>query len=100
MSKHWKPDESVVQPLPKRKRLKSLDEFVAPDFLGRPSTPLRTGMDRVRQAGRSLPDGAKAGLVIVAAACLGVAVGFYLAFGPHEPIAPEARAEWNGAAGR
>lgn len=37
-----------------------------------------------------LPAGAKAGLVIMAAACLGVAIGAYQAFGPREIVASEA----------
>lgn len=81
MSKHWKPEEDVVQPLPKARRLKSLDEFSLPDFVGSPSTALRTGMDRIRRRHR-LPDGAIAGLVLVAAACVGIAIGICAAFGP------------------
>ena len=85
MSKHWKPDEAVVRPLPKGKRLRSLDEFTLPDFVGR--------MDRVRQRHR-LPEGAKTGLVLVATACLGLAIGLYQAFAPFEIFAPGAEAEW------
>jgi hypothetical protein len=81
MSKHWKPDEGVVRPLRTGRRLKSLHELRPPDFLGR--------MHRVE---RQLPHGAKAGLLLVAAACLGIAIGAYLAFGPRDIIAPEAKA--------
>jgi endonuclease YncB( thermonuclease family) len=37
-----------------------------------------------------LPAGAKAGLVLVAAACVGVGIGSYQAFGPRQIVAPEA----------
>lgn len=81
MSKPWRPDEDVVRGrFGGGKRLRSLDEFVPPEFLGR--------MERVRR--RRLPEGAKAGLVFVAAACVGLAIGMYHAFGPLKPIAPGA----------
>jgi len=41
-------------------------------------------------ARRPMPPGAKAGLVLVAAACVGVAMGAYQAFGPREIVASEA----------
>ena len=88
MSKHWKPDESVLHPLPRGKRLKSLDEFTLPDFVGR--------MDRVRRQHR-LPEGGRAGLVLVAAACVGIALGLYQAFSSPEAFAPGAEAEWDAA---
>jgi endonuclease YncB( thermonuclease family) len=40
--------------------------------------------------GRRVPDGAKAGLVLVGAACVGLAFGAYQAFGPREIVASEA----------
>jgi hypothetical protein len=75
MSKHWRPDEDRVDG---GKRLRSLDEFAPPEFLGR--------MERVRRY--RLPEGAKAGLLFVAAACVGLAIGMYQAFGPIELFAP------------
>lgn len=118
MSKHWKPpailrersgggDEPVRtswhgfnQPRPRlphylrpSKRLKGLDEFTLPDFTGRPPTVLRIKEGRVRRRHR-LPEGAKAGLVLVAAACLGIAIGLYQAFAPFEIFAPGSETEW------
>ena len=96
MSKHWKPDESVVTPLPRGKRLKSLDQFTPPDFVG--DLPAR-----IQRVERQLPHGAKSGLILVAAACAGVAIAAYEAFGPREAIAPGAVTQWSDdaqAAGR
>lgn len=85
MSKHWKPDEDVVRArFGAGRRLRSLDEFVPPEFLGR--------MQRVE---RQLPHGAKAGLVLVAAACIGLAIGMYQAFGPRDAVARDAQAAPN-----
>lgn len=78
MSQHWQPPKSKVvgiRPVA-GKRLRSLDEFVRPDF-GR------------RQ--HALSSGAKAGLVIMGAACLGVGIGAYQALGPRETVASEAK---------
>lgn len=89
MSKHWRPDEEVVRArFGGGKRLRSLDEFVPPEFVGRPSTALRTGMQRAKR--QRLPDGAKAGLLLVAAACVGIAVALYQVMGPREVVAPGA----------
>lgn len=83
MSKHWNPDEDIARArFGAGKRLRSLDEFIPPDVLGR--------IERARR--QPLPNGAKAGLVLVAAACLGIAIGLYEAFGPLEIIAEGARA--------
>jgi len=38
---------------------------------------------------RQMPTGAKVGLVIVAAACLGIGIGWYQAFGPRDIVADE-----------
>lgn len=105
MSKHWKPQVDGNEPVrqswhgfnqpkpklpdylrPQKKRLKSLDEFTRSDFVGR--------VGRIRRRHR-FPEGAKAGLILVAAACLGVAIGDYQAFGPREIIAPGAEAKWD-----
>ena len=45
-----------------------------------------------RQLHRSMPKGAKAGLVLVAAASVGVSIGAYQAFGPRDIIADEVAA--------
>ena len=42
---------------------------------------------------RRMPTGAKAGLVLVAAACLAIGILAYQAFGPRDVIAKEAMAE-------
>lgn len=75
MSEHWKPDTSAVPLPPARARRKwtRLHAYWRGEARSRP-----------------LPDGAKAGLVLVAAACVGVAVGMYQAFGPLEVFAPGA----------
>ena len=38
---------------------------------------------------RRMPTGAKAGLVLIAAACVGVGIGWYQAFGPRDIVADE-----------
>lgn len=86
MSKHWRPDEDIVRArFGAGRRLRSLDEFVRPDFAGRVE----------REQRQRLSQGATAGLALVAAACLGVAFGIYQAFAPHEPVAREAEAGWS-----
>lgn len=70
MSKHWRPDEDIARA-------------------------------RLGAGGRlRLPQGGPAGLVLVAAACLGVAFGIYQAFAPHEPVAPGAEAGPRTGSGR
>lgn len=44
------------------------------------------------------PAGATVGVVLVGAACLGVAVGLYEAAGPRTVVEPEAAIEWNAVA--
>jgi endonuclease YncB( thermonuclease family) len=60
MSKHWRPDSKVVPLRPRRARREwtRAQSYWHNEIKSRP-----------------LPEGAKAGLVLVAAACLGVAVG-------------------------
>jgi hypothetical protein len=78
MSKHWNPNESVAQLRPSESgnRLRSLDEFVPRDE------------PEVVELKKRWPEGATAGLVLVAAMCLGVAVGFYWAAGPRDVFGP------------
>lgn len=82
MSKHWKPPETGkivrIRPVRGRRNWVRVHSYWHEEVRSRP-----------------LPDGARAGLVLVAAACLGVAVGAYQAFGPNEPIAPGAEAQWS-----
>lgn len=78
--KHWRPDETAVPLAPARAR--------------REWTRLQAYWEAPGTK-RRLPEGAKAGLVLVGAACVGVAIGIYQAFGPLEVIAPGAEAEWN-----
>lgn len=97
MSTHWKPPSGgkIVRIRPVGgKRLRSLDEFVKPDFAGRFGR--RQNWTRIQsywRAHRSMPEGAKAGLVLIGAACVGVAIGAYQAFGPREIVASEAAME-------
>jgi endonuclease YncB( thermonuclease family) len=44
---------------------------------------------------KRLPEGAKAGLVLIAGACLGLVAGLYSALRPLEPVATGAEIEWN-----
>jgi hypothetical protein len=84
MSRHWKPpSEKVVRVRPAGgKRLRSLDEFVKPDFVGRWKPPRQGKLGR-------LPEGARAGLIQIAAACIGFAVGAYQVLGPRDVVADE-----------
>jgi hypothetical protein len=43
--------------------------------------------------GRRLPEGAKVGLVLIAAACVGFGIGAYQVLGPRHPIADEVAAQ-------
>jgi hypothetical protein len=81
MSRHWQPPTGkIVRIRPGNgSRLRSLDEFVKPDFVGRQAR-------NWTRAHRSMPAGAKAGLLLIAAACVGVAIGAYEAFGPRHII--------------
>jgi hypothetical protein len=76
MSKHWKPPRTKIvriRPAGDWTRLQSY--WIGP-------------------AQRRLPEGGKAGLVLVAAACVGVAVGAYQAFAPPVVFSPGSEAEW------
>ncbi|MGN6154880.1 MAG: hypothetical protein ACTHN4_03995 [Sphingomicrobium sp.] len=87
MSRHWKPpSEKIVRIRPVGgKRLRSLDEFVNPDFVGRWRL-IASGK------GGQLPEGAKAGLLLIAAACVGIAIGAYQVLGPRDVVADEVAA--------
>lgn len=88
MSRHWKPpSEKIVRIRPvSGKRLRSLDEFVKPDFVGRNKW---TRIQSYWRAHRSMPEGAKAGLVLIGAACVGIAIGAYQVLGPRDVVADE-----------
>jgi hypothetical protein len=78
MSEHWKPDTNAVPLRPGKAR--------------REWTRLQAyWQDEVRS--RPLPDGGKAGLILVAAACLGAAIGIYQVLGPREIFAPGAQSD-------
>jgi hypothetical protein len=64
--RHWKPEGEIARIIPARQR-------------GR----------------QSLPAGAKAGLLLVAAACFGAMAGLYEALAPRNPIEPGAEIEWD-----
>jgi endonuclease YncB( thermonuclease family) len=64
--RHWKPDGEIVRIIPARSR-------------GR----------------QPLSAGAKAGLLLVAAACFGTMAGLYEALGPRNPVEPGAEIEWS-----
>lgn len=71
MSKHWRPDKTIG-------RIRPVGDW--------------TRLHRYWRPARRQPfsDGAKAGLVLVGAACVGVAIGMYQAFVPLEVFAPGA----------
>ena len=84
MSKPWRPDDDVVRArFGGAKRLRSLDELIPPDL----ARPIR----RIRR----LPDGAKAGLVLFAAACIGAAIGLYALAGPSDVFERDPAIDWN-----
>jgi endonuclease YncB( thermonuclease family) len=91
MSRHWKPPEKVERPrFGTGKRLRSLDEFVKPDFAGRFGR--RQNWTRIQsywRAHRSMPEGAKAGLVLIGAAFVGIGIGAWQVLGPRDIIADE-----------
>ena len=64
--RHWKPEGEIARIIPARQR-------------GR----------------QSLPAGAKAGLLLVAAACIGAMAGLYQALAPRNPLEPGAEIEWD-----
>ena len=84
MSKHWRPDDTAVPLRPSRSR--------------REWARVQAYWQEEARA-KPLPAGATAGLVLVAAACLGVAFGIYQAFGPRQVIADGAQSEPGVAAG-
>ena len=85
MSKHWRPDEDVARArFGAGRRLRSLDEFILPEFVGR--------MQRAKR--QRLPEGAKAGLILLAAACLGLGIGLYQAFGPRDVFENTPAIDW------
>jgi len=55
-------------------------------------------LDRVREAraSRAWPHGATAGLVLVAAGCIGVAAIAYWAAGPRQTFADDSAIDWEG----
>lgn len=98
MSKPWRPDDDVVRArFGGGRRLRSLDAapgLAVPPSTLRPSSghaSLRTGIRRIRR----LPDGAKAGLALFAAACLGAAIGLYEVAGPSDVFERDPTIDWN-----
>ena len=79
MSKHWRPDRKGVS-------------------RGRRDWA-RAGSYGLAGARQRLSAGAKAGLILVGAACLGLSAGLYQAFAPVEPVPPEAEIEWGEVQG-
>ena len=69
MSRHWKP------PAQKIVRTRASGDW--------------TRIQSYWNAHRSMPEGAKAGLVLIAAACVGIAIGAYQVLGPRDVVADE-----------
>jgi endonuclease YncB( thermonuclease family) len=95
MSRHWPPPTGkIVRIRPVGgKRLRSLDEFINPDLARQRKWTRIQSYWRGTAHHRRMPEGAKAGLVLIGAACVGVAIGAYQAFGPREIVASEAAME-------
>jgi endonuclease YncB( thermonuclease family) len=72
MSRHWKPPGKIV-------RIRPSGDW--------------TRIQSYRNAHRSMPEGAKVGLVLIAAACVGIGIGAYQVLGPRHPIADEVAAQ-------
>jgi endonuclease YncB( thermonuclease family) len=92
MSRHWKPPSrgKIVRIRPiGGKWPRSVDEFINP-HLARQRKWTRIHSYGGGSGGGRLPPGAKAGLVLIGAACVGLAFGAYQAFGPREIVASEA----------
>lgn len=81
MSKHWRPDDTVVPIAAARARR---------DWWRASSYPA----GGTRRASK-WPPGAVAGVVLVAAACAGISVGLYQVAGPRDAFAPDAPIEWD-----
>jgi endonuclease YncB( thermonuclease family) len=71
MSRHWKPPGKIV-------RMRPVGDW--------------SRIQSYRRLHRSMPEGAKAGLVLVGAACVGIAIAAYQVLGPRHPIADEVAA--------
>lgn len=84
MSKHWRPDETEVPLRPAKARSRARRDWTRAHGYWR---------DEVRS--RPLPPGAKAGLVLLAAACLGVAIGLYQLAGPSDVFERDHAVDWN-----
>jgi hypothetical protein len=101
MSRHWKPPGKVVwQRFGTGRRLRSLDEFETSFRTSwfsatgpRPRLPSYLRVADGGSGGRRLPEGAKVGLVLIAAACVGIGIGAYQVLGPRHPIADEVAAQ-------
>lgn len=97
MSRHWKPPSGKIVRirLARGKRLRSLDEFEPPVrttwFAATGPRPKLPSYLRIAARHR-MPEGAKAGLVLVGAACVGIAIAAYQVLGPRHPIADEVAA--------
>jgi hypothetical protein len=91
MSKPWHPDQEIARARSGGgERLRPLDAFIPSGLL-----------ERLRQ--HRLPDGAKVGLALLAAACIGAAIGLYEVAGPSDVFERDPAIDWNAvdeAAGR
>ena len=83
MSKPWRPDEDIARARSGGgERLRSPGEFAPSGWL-----------EHLR--GHRLPDGAKVGLALLAAACIGAAIGLYELAGPRDVFERDASVDWN-----
>ena len=81
MSEHWRPDDDVVRArFGGGERVRSAGEIVPPEFVGPAQRAKR----------QRLPEGGAAGLLLVAAASVGVAIALYQVLGPRDVVAPGA----------
>ena len=78
MSKHWRPDDDVARArFGGGERLRSAGDVVPPEFAGPAQRAKR----------QRLPEGGAAGLLLVAAASIGVGIALYQVLGPREVVA-------------
>jgi hypothetical protein len=82
MSRHWKPPGEIV-------RIRPVGDWARIQSYWRGTAHHRR-----------MPEGAKAGLVLIGAACVGVAIGAYQLLGPREIVADEVAAPHVGDSAR
>lgn len=83
MSKHWQPprDPATLRPRRERRERSRVQAYWG---------------EATRQR---LPEGAKVGLFLIGAACVGIAIAAYQLLGPRDVIARDSSVDWNAIEG-